>query len=608
MSQFCTNCGAPMPEDANFCEVCGAGRSQEAAAPARGKQRTGAADTEGGMRRSAGRALPSGHFRKAALIGGAAVLVTVLVAVLGVLIIPALKNRGDGDAGTKRAQSEPQRQKPGAGMGGRAENAGTEDLLNIQIPAGYQIKSDAGLSDLIGEYEGEIQLTVMDGFEKMKGVPADFADEKARLLCEPIDCSLEVEEDGHWTIEWPIMGHDMTFSSRDYDDPEELTAAEIAALKITKISGGAYQAKLDLQQEEKTESRGHASLDHRGAYCTDGSDRIVAGNIWVRLSGNGMDVTLQGDFTVHKLTEDLSKDEGGSASAVSGTIDGVKIDALGRKAEALVRKTGSAMKDTRESGETAATVTGGSWVQSGDSWYYEKGGASVRNSWIEDAGRYYYVGEDGRMLRNACTPDGYYVDADGSYDPSASRVAPDRESGRGVISRGDASAVNPADFSTEEIAYATEFDWFIDYIISGGQENGRVVTDPALATRITDRPAALNGGWKAFMFHEEGVYGYDAERYFNAYIQAEKGRFNISMNWKYLFDKNEGSTVEESGSDMFSGTYDETGGTASAQSSYAKVDFDAFYLSTDGTTEYAVGTFYWISGETDRIALMRRAH
>lgn len=539
MSQFCTNCGAPMPEDANFCEVCGAGRSQEAAAPARGKQRTGAADTEGGMRRSAGRALPSGHFRKVALIGGAAVLVTVLVAVLGVLIIPALKNRGDGDAGTKRAQSEPQRQKPGAGMGGRAENAGTEDLLNIQIPAGYQIKSDAGLSDLIGEYEGEIQLTVMDGFEKMKGVPADFADEKARLLREPIDCSLEVEEDGHWTIEWPIMGHDMTFSSRDYDDPEELTAAEIAALKITKISGGAYQAKLDLQQEEKTESRGHASLDHRGAYCTDGSDRIVAGNIWVRLSGNGMDVTLQGDFTVHKLTEDLSKDERGSASAVSGTIDGVKIDALGRKAEELAGKTGSATTDIRESGASAPTATGGSG---------------------------------------------------------------------GVISRGDASAVNPADFSTEEIAYATEFDWFMDYIISGGQENGRVITDPALAIRITDRPAALNGGWKAFMFHEEGVYGYDAERYFNADIQAEKGRFNISMNWKYLYDKNEGSTVEESGSDVFSGTYDETGGTASAQSSYAKVDFDAFYLSTDGMTEYAVGTFYWISGETDRIALMRRAH
>lgn len=139
-----------------------------------------------------------------------------------------------------------------------------------------------------------------------------------------------------------------------------------------------------------------------------------------------------------------------------------------------------------------------------------------------------------------------------------------------------------ARLSTDESAFATEFDWFMDYVVNGGYENGRVITDATLSTRVTDQYPALNGGWKAFMFNEEGVYGSDLQRYFNANVQVRGGSFNITMNWKYLFNPAEGSSEEEPGSDSFSGTYDDSAGTATAESSYAKVVFDAFYLSSDG--------------------------
>ena len=35
------------------------------------------------------------------------------------------------------------------------------------------------------------------------------------------------------------------------------------------------------------------------------------------------------------------------------------------------------------------------------------------------------------------------------------------------------------------------------------------------------------------------------------------------------------------------------------------VNFDGFFMNADGTAEYAIGTFDWISGERCRIGLVR---
>ena len=89
--------------------------------------------------------------------------------------------------------------------------------------------------------------------------------------------------------------------------------------------------------------------------------------------------------------------------------------------------------------EAAPEVLSGGWEQDGDSWIYRYTDGSLATGWKEIDGDWYYfqpnyrmaanqwledgtyyVGADGRMLKNARTPDGYWVDADGRYRSDAS--------------------------------------------------------------------------------------------------------------------------------------------------------------------------------------------
>ena len=250
------------------------------------------------------------------------------------------------------------------------------------------------------------------------------------------------------------------------------------------------------------------------------------------------------------------------------------------------------------------TVYGGEWDQANGNWFYIIDDEIVTNSWIEDDGKAYFVDDRGIMLTDCYTPDGYYVGSDGAYIPDADMGIVDIKNDSDSNSSGSNGAEIAAMLSTTDNAKATDFEWFLDYVMNGGPDAGRVITDRSYSGKVTDA-SALNGGWKAFMCTESGVYGSDVERYFNVEIDTNGSRFDMTVNWKYFFDPSSGSSVDETHTDSFEGSYGN--GSATAQSNYAKVDLDEFYLSNDGKTEYAVGTFYWISGETDRIGLMRSA-
>lgn len=55
------------------------------------------------------------------------------------------------------------------------------------------------------------------------------------------------------------------------------------------------------------------------------------------------------------------------------------------------------------------------WQMIDGKWYCFDGNGYLRYGWIASGGKWYYCGEDGAMVINAQTPDGYYVGGDGAW-------------------------------------------------------------------------------------------------------------------------------------------------------------------------------------------------
>lgn len=76
--------------------------------------------------------------------------------------------------------------------------------------------------------------------------------------------------------------------------------------------------------------------------------------------------------------------------------------------------------DGSDAGAYNGTVTSG-WYQDDDGWRYRQiDGTFVTNSWVKADGESYYMNENGIMLSDTVTPDGFYVNAKGekqSYMP-----------------------------------------------------------------------------------------------------------------------------------------------------------------------------------------------
>ncbi len=440
-----------------------------------------------------------GGIPKAAIFGAAAIIIIIIAAVT---VIGGSKKKaeeltglggiqsvsvstGSGSSGgsssggvqTVQGGSAQGAQTGGAGAtGGSADLLGTaldalsggvsaDDINKISIPAGAVIKEDAEPYDLVGEYEGEMQLTVIDGFEKIDGMPDSYADERKKALQGLVSCELEINDEGQWEIEYGFM-NGMGFRSKSLDDPEDYDMSEeeallqIASMMINRTSGGLYHAKVNYKGDVEG-ADGYLHIENIGAYCTDGADstdRMIAGNFLMQGIMYGADVTVQGDFVVHKTTEDFVPveaapaeterdpnappvfDENDPASMAyygigSGTDTADSGEAENADSENPGVQSGNAGAGTgagsisggTESGSSVVgsareipTVTGGQWTQMGSgAWVYEKNGKIVKDSWVESKDVYYYVDEDGYMLTSAYTPDGYYVGPDGGYDPYA---------------------------------------------------------------------------------------------------------------------------------------------------------------------------------------------
>lgn len=85
-------------------------------------------------------------------------------------------------------------------------------------------------------------------------------------------------------------------------------------------------------------------------------------------------------------------------------------------------------KNTTEEKNLGPGVDKG-WEPVDTGWKFkQEDGTYLTNSWRQDSnGKWYYLNEDGWMLKDANTPDGYHVDANGVWDGDAATESESEE-------------------------------------------------------------------------------------------------------------------------------------------------------------------------------------
>ena len=162
-----------------------------------------------------------------------------------------------------------------------------------------------------------------------------------------------------------------------------------------------------------------------------------------------------------------------------------------------------------------------------------------------------------------------------------------------------------AQLSTEQYPVTGEFLWAKDFILSGARTVPEVLKSDKVIRITGDRMPLIDGGWKVYISTADGEYGSDMDQYLNAQITPQGDSIRIHMvrdRWFYLGTD---EIIRDGTVFDFEGSLDAGKGSAQAYSDDARLDLDEFYITKDGMTEYALGTFTWISGEKDRVMMMR---
>ena len=148
------------------------------------------------------------------------------------------------------------------------------------------------------------------------------------------------------------------------------------------------------------------------------------------------------------------------------------------------------------------------WVSSGSDWYYERGGQWAVNEWVQDNGAYYYLGSDGRMLRNTMTPDGYQVGADGAWIQGNSTSQSGAAEGRLNYAMAAAGLSKHSYYKNLSASQIAEAEAVAQEIAKA------VLSDPSLKTDLDKVSAA---GWLIYYnFILPGNYGNDANKYYRS--------------------------------------------------------------------------------------------
>ena len=467
---FCEQCGSQVADGVKFCPNCGAAIMydepvQGNIAPAQPQTPPPAQpqtpppiqpQTPPRGRQPQRQAPPQNNKKKGGFPVALIVIPIVILVIVGVIIFAVTMVK-------KAVKDSP--------IGGIVGVFSGESAGGVNIPEGAEPVEGSDLRDLIGEYEGEMQMTKLEGMETMPGAEEHMDKIKAmvdKALSEPGPCTLSINEDGEWEISIQMLSG-MTMGSHELGRQ----SPNPSKFNILLVNNGCYSVKLTEEDLQEEGDEGSGSIEHTGVYCEKDGKNLIAGYLDITLEMNGAKVHMKGDFVVDKTTGQYvpeggeealdamngNKDEGGSGDedfddggekddsfgetdgndGDSGETNGNDGDADIYSGESLNNggdhssgnsdtdnggdwepDTGIKSVDTPDPSKTA--VTGGKWeqLQSGE-FLYTKNGTTVANTWAEDEGQYFYVGPDGCLVCNNYAPDGYWADENGAWDKSVER-------------------------------------------------------------------------------------------------------------------------------------------------------------------------------------------
>ena len=170
---------------------------------------------------------------------------------------------------------------------------------NEKPPVADNIVKDALLADIAGIWEGEIEFTRIEGFEKLpaEDLPPDFKEIINEVLANPAPLEFEIEADGNWDFYADVvMG--MWFSSDDYDYDKY----ESSPLLITGLKNGAF----DVSYEEKIDEddiQGNASMRLTGTVYENSKGLYIEGTISVSMKADGATIIEEGNYSVTRTSE-----------------------------------------------------------------------------------------------------------------------------------------------------------------------------------------------------------------------------------------------------------------------------------------------------------------
>jgi hypothetical protein len=232
------------------------------------------------------------------LIGGIIGLV-VLAAVIVIIVLMFGKQPGKHGGGSNAGSSVPS---------GGAVSQGSNEKPS---PADANVKKDATLNDITGTWEGEMQITRMDGFDKLPAdeLPENFEEMAAEIMSKPAAMTLEIEEDGNWAFDADIATG-MSFSSDDYDNGKYSESP----LLLTGLKNGAFNVSYKEEIDEDG-IKGTATMKFSGTVYKDSDGLYIEGKVQLTAQRDGVTINEEGRYKVTRnAPEETAEASAGSES------------------------------------------------------------------------------------------------------------------------------------------------------------------------------------------------------------------------------------------------------------------------------------------------------